>query len=155
MNLKENNQGISALPIVLIISSIILEVLVSGLVVGNLLSSSLLGEQASLEAIEIAKSGAHDAITRVIRYVDCPDIGDQYCPGTASSTIGNGIVCNYIGQSGSGHDLEITIYSKGVVKRRERYMKVLISADPFESKVQVVEMKEVENPNIETLNNCL
>src|SRR3989344_3732313 len=74
MNFKGHRiKGISALPTVLLISGIIFEVVVAGLAVARLSSRGLLGEQLSVEALKAAESGAHDAISRVNDYINCPD----------------------------------------------------------------------------------
>ncbi|MBU2101605.1 hypothetical protein KKH05_02705 [Patescibacteria group bacterium] len=142
MNRKDFNTGVSALPVVLIMSSIILEVLVAGLVISGLLSSNMANEQASLKALEIAKSGAHNAITRVIRYVDCPQ--SVYCPATSTLVIGDGEACINIEQTVNNR--EVTIYSRGTVQRREKYIKIVLGIFPARGTVDVQILKEVESP---------
>src|SRR3989344_4776124 len=68
-----NVRGVSALPTILLLAGIILEVVVAGLAVAQLSNRGLLSEQLSIEALRAAESGAHDAISRVNDYIDCPD----------------------------------------------------------------------------------
>src|SRR3990167_7174152 len=70
---KSSKQGISALPTILLLSGIILEVVIAGLTVAYFFNRSLLSEQLSTEALKAAESGAHDAISRVNDFINCPD----------------------------------------------------------------------------------
>ena len=91
------------MPMVLLISGIILEVVIAGLAISKLFGQSLLSEQLSVEALKTAESGAHDAIIRVTdRLADCPDSATYndsaaYCPSLYSLTVGEREACVSIG----------------------------------------------------------
>lgn len=138
-------RGASALAVVLIMTAIVLEVTVASLVVSDLLSSTMGTEQASLEALEIAKSGAEDAIVRVNRYIDCPDT--VYCPSSYSLTVGSGEVCvNITGDAMENEQL--VIYSRGTIQNSQKFVEAIISVVPADAFVKVRSLKEVENPGV-------
>jgi|GEM_PF-3935791 hypothetical protein len=134
--------GAAALPVVLIIVGIVLEVIVGGAVVSSLLSSTMADEQASMAALGVARSGAEDAIVRINTYVDCPE--SSHCPATSTLTVGNGEACININETVA--DQELTIYSKGTVQDRERFIKAVVEISLPESSTKVSELKEVEDP---------
>ena len=88
-------KGLSALPTILLISGIILEVVIAGLSVSQSFNKSVMSEKLSIEALKIAESGAQDAIMRVNDYMDCPS---EYCPSLYSLTVGSGEACVSIGE---------------------------------------------------------
>lgn len=136
------NWGISTLPVVLVMTSIILEVVVAGVIVSSLLSNNMADEQASLTALEVAKGGADDAIIRINLYFDCPNA--TYCPSTYTLGIGSGEACVTISETVL--DQEITVRSRGTVQRRERFVKAVVEIIPLESSTKIRELKEIENP---------
>jgi len=126
-------------------TSIVLEVTVAGLVVTRLLSNDMGNKQASLEALEIAKSGAEDAIIRVNRYIHCPD--SIYCPAVYSMTIDSSEVCINIEETVV--DQEIRIYSRGVVQGKRRFVEALLDVIPSDASVYIKMFKEIEDPGTE------
>ncbi|MDP3953561.1 MAG: hypothetical protein Q8P99_01955 [bacterium] len=144
------NKGISALPMILLISGIILEVVVAGLVVSQLFSQSILSEQLSVEALKAAESGAQDAIIRVTDYLaDCPDSATYndtaaYCPSLYSLSVGDRETCVSIGNIASG---QMTIYSRGQAFTREKTIQAVLGVSVSEAKVEVQSFKEVATPD--------
>jgi hypothetical protein len=136
------NEGISALVMVLVMTVIVFEVTVASLVVTRLTGSNMADEQASLEALELAKSGAEDAIVRVNRYIHCPHA--TFCPVVYPLTIGSGETCVNIIETIT--DQEITIYSRGVIQKSEKFVKVILNITPSEALVKVKMFKEIESP---------
>jgi len=137
---EDLEKGASALPVVLLISGIIMEVVVSGLIVAQLLSGSLLSEQLATEALNIARSGAQDGVNRVLSYMDCPN--PVYCPAAYQVTIGSRYACVNISVSG---DL-ITILSQSSVLTREKTVEVVLGVSEAEGRATVQSFKEIESP---------
>ena len=143
MGISTNRSGgISTLFVVLMMTSIILEVVVTGAIVTSLQSDNMADEQASSAALEVAKSGADDAIIRINLYFDCPNA--TYCPSTYTLDTGSGEAC--VTMSETVLDQEITVRSRGTVQKRERFVETIVEIIPLESSTEVRELKEIENP---------
>jgi len=136
-------RGASVLAVVLIMTAIVLEVTVAGLVVTRFLGNNMSDEQASLEALELAKGGAEDAIIRINRHIDCPDT--VYCPAVYSLVIGSGEACVNIPEV-LATDQEITIYSRGTIQNKQKFVQAVLSIVPSEASVKIQMLKEIENP---------
>lgn len=149
------SRGVSALPVVLIMASIILEVTVAGLVVSTLLSGDLKATQASTKAIEIAKSGAQDAIARVTKYCSDGSVGvAAECPATYILNFGDDQACVNLKGEAQG---DMIIYVKGKVSRRERYVKAVLSVASTganEGSVRTKSIEEVEDPGVDLAQTC-
>ncbi|MDD5710877.1 MAG: hypothetical protein PHV43_02130 [Candidatus Colwellbacteria bacterium] len=138
-------RGVSALVIVLVMTAIVLEVTVASLVVTRLLGNNMADEQASLEALELAKGGAEDAIIRVSHYINCPN--STYCPGIYAFTVGSGNVCVNIVETVANQ--EITIYSRGTIQDKQKFVQAVLGVMPSDASVEVKMLKEIENPGDE------
>ena len=158
INIKRNStRGVSALPTILLLAVIILEVVVAGLAVAQLSSKSLLSEQLSIEALGVAESGAHDAISRVNDYIDCPDYAStgpsdpantsKKCPSfynlIVNEDLSNRIACISIGNISNG---QMTILSRGSAFTRHKTVQVVLGITSTEAKVEVQSFKEIETP---------
>ena len=160
MNFKGHRiKGISALPTVLLISGIILEVVVAGLAVARLSSRGLLGEQLSVEALKAAESGAHDAISRVNDYINCPDSvtyndPDAKCPSLYSFIVNEDlpdrIACVSIGTISGG---QMTVRSRGSALTRRKTVEVVLGIATTTATVEVQSFKEIEIP-LGVFNDC-
>ena len=137
---RKLQKGASALPVILLVSGIIMEVVIAGLVVAQLLSNSLLAEQLSTEALNVARSGAQDAVNRVMSYMDCPD--DTYCPAAYEVTVDNRTACVSISESNG----IMTIRSQSNILTREKTVEALVSVKVDEAAVTVQSFKEIESP---------
>ena len=144
-----NIKGVSALPTVLLLSAIILEVVVGGLAIAHFLSNSLLSEQLSIEALKAAESGAHDAISRINDYINCPDSGtyndaSAKCPSLYKFTVnGDRTVCVSIGTISGG---EMTIRSRGSAFTRRKTIEAVLGVATTTATVEVQSFKEIETP---------
>lgn len=155
-------QGISALPTILMLSSIILEIVVAGLIVSYFFNRSLLSEQLSVEAMKAAESGAHDAISRVNDYINCPDSGTYNdsaakCPSLykyfvvdAAEPSHDRVACVSIGAITGG---KMTIYSRGTAFTRNKTIMVVLDVATTTATVEVQSSKEVETP-LGVFNSC-
>ena len=157
MKVKRNRaSGISALPTILLLSGIILEVVVAGLAVAQFFNQSLLSEQLSIKALRVAESGAHDAISRVNDYILCPDYtstgpGDEnnasyYCPSLYEFAVSDDLpdVCVSIGEVSNN---QMTIYSRGRALTRYKTIEVVLGITTTTATVGVQSFKEIETPS--------
>ena len=135
-------KGASALPSMLLISGIILEVVIAGLVVSQLFSKGLLGERLSLEALKAAESGAYDAILRVRSYINCPDA--TYCPSLYTISVGERSACVSIGSISDG---QMTINSRGSAFTRQKTLQAVLDISTSDARVDVQLFREVETPS--------
>jgi hypothetical protein len=126
------------LPVFLLITLIVTELALAGLVTANALNNTLFGERLAIEASQAARAGAQDAIIKVIR--NCPlsdclinnyslSVGPR---GTADILISRDIV--------SGN---ITITSTGSSFTRKKKMEAVLGVDQTTGKVQIRSLKEV------------
>jgi hypothetical protein len=141
--------GVSALPVVLLIAGVILELVVAGLIISQLFGQSLLSEQLSIEALGVAEAGAQDAIIRVNDYINCPDyVGYDsgsiyYCPSIYSLTVGSRTACVNIGSISGG---QMTIYSRGQAFNREKTIEAVLGISQADAKIEVQSFKEIATP---------
>ena len=62
--------GAVTLPVFLLITLIVTELALAGVITANALNNTLFGERLAIEATQAARAGAQDAMMRVIR--NCP-----------------------------------------------------------------------------------
>lgn len=148
------NKGASALPIVLLISGVVMEIVLASLVTAKLFSNSILSEQLSIEASEAAEAGAQDAILRVTRFIDCPTGAGGYCPDSYELTLSQDparTACINIGDIASG---KMTIYSRGLAFNREKTIEAILGVSVTDARVDLQSFKEVETPDTFDDTNC-
>jgi len=85
-------KGALALSVVLVVSGIILVIAISGATISTLFNSSVYRERLAVQALYAARSGAEDAIMRILRYAKCPNA--TYCPSTYTLTLASGITAD-------------------------------------------------------------
>lgn len=129
--------GVSALPTVLLISLIVLELAVAAALTAASLSNTFYGERMSSEALSAARAGAEDATLRVIRYKNCPTTG---CPASYSMTVGSRTADVVIASDGQGH---ITIDSTGTAFTRKKKIEVILGVNSTTGEVKFQSFSEV------------
>ncbi len=133
----KESKGIITLPIVLLISSIVLEIAIGSSIISIALGNSYLGQRLSAEALGAANSGAEDAILRVIRFQDCP--GAVNCPASYQVVIGSRTADVTIGKTGS----VITINSIGTADNRKKKIEVKLELITANGEVRMQSFREV------------
>lgn len=141
-------RGISALPTILLLSGIILEVVVAGLALTYYFNRTLLNEQLSAQALKAAETGAHDAISRVNDYINCPDSAtfndaNAKCPSVYVYTLTDSSACVAIGNITGG---KITIRSRGTASARNKTIEAVLGVATTTATVEVQSFKEIETP---------
>ena len=134
---KRKNIGVSALPTVLIISMVIIEVAVISVVLANAFNNTRFGERLAREAYSVARAGAQDAILRVLRYKDCPITPG--CPSLYSLPVGERSATVSIESEGG----VVTIRSTGSAYLRSKGVEVILGVDASTGEVSMQSFKEV------------
>lgn len=131
-------KGAVTLPVFLMITLIIFELAVAGVVAANALNNSFFGERLSAEAWQAARAGVGDAMMRVIRTCplsDCATTSYSLPVGsrsTAEVTIARDPI--------SGN---ITINSTGEAFTRKKRIEAILGVDQGSGRVRVQSFKEV------------
>ena len=135
-NHRKEEEGAVTLPVFLLITLIVTELALAGLVTANALNNTLFGERLAIEASQAARAGAQDAIMKVIR--NCPF---SVCPtyfflvgprSRADISFSRDIV--------SGN---ITITSTGSSFTRKKKMEAVLGVDQTTGQTQIRSLKEV------------
>ncbi len=136
MVFKKNN-GISALPTVLIISMVVVEVSVVSVVLANAFNNTRFGERLAREAYSVARAGAEDAILRVLRYKDCPSTPN--CPASYSLAVGSKNAAVTIANTNG----VVTIRSTGSVLLRSKGVEAVLGVNTDTGEVSLQSFGEV------------
>ena len=131
-----SRRAAATLPVVLILGGIILEVTAVASFVAFSINKSGLGERAQAEALTSAKSGAEDAIRRLIRNKDFYDsdgynltVGDETVTVTVTKDVPE------VGKT--------RIEATSTVFLRQRVIRADVSIDSTTGEVNVLSFKEV------------
>ena len=135
---KKKTSGVSALPALLLISSVLIEVVIVGVVLANALNNSRFNERLAGEAYAAARAGAEDAMLKVIRYKNCPT--SPGCPSSFTLTVGSRSANVTITDSGGG---VITIESTGTALLRQKKVEVILGVSPTTGEVSLQSFEEV------------
>ena len=143
--------GAATLPVILLISGIVIELAIAGVVVSALLTNTIFSSRLSAEALAAARAGAQDAIIRIIRYKNCP--GPDGCPSsyclngaldyptcTANGTIAGPTTSVTMSNSGSGI---ITVTSIGTAVTRKKKVEAVVGVDTSSGKISILSLEEV------------
>ncbi|MBI5306681.1 hypothetical protein HZB04_03820 [Candidatus Wolfebacteria bacterium] len=137
-------KGVAALPIVLLIGGIIVEIAVAGVFIAFFISQSGLGIKLSDEALTAAKSGVQDAIIKIIRNKDfSSSSGYTLAVGSRSATI---IVCRDSYTVSMACDTNNVgkdeIISTGSAALKRRKLKAMVNVDSVTGEMKVISIEE-------------
>lgn len=140
-------KGVAALPVILLISAIIIELVVASAFLAFSFSTGSYGTQLAAEALFGARAGADDATYRVIKN-DVDPVLTEY---TFSVTIGPRTVTSDItiekdpgGGCSVAWGCRFRIRSKGRSFIRERKVELILSVDPVSREIKKESFKEIE-----------
>lgn len=131
MNIRKQN-AFSALPTILLMSAILIEVAVVGVVIANVASNTRFSERLAIEAFGAARAGAQDTILKVIRNKGCPDSLPQLQVGSRTADV----TCLDSGNI-------ITIESTGIAFTRKKKVEVKLVVDSITGEVSLQSFREV------------
>lgn len=132
------NGGAVTLPVFLMITLVVFELAVAGTVAAAALNSTFFGERLAIEAWQAARSGAGDAILRVIR--KCPLTNcspDSYSLAVGERSTADVLIAR---DPVSG---KITINSTGSAFTRKKKAEVILGVDQETGQVKIQSFKEV------------
>lgn len=131
-------RGAVTLPVFLLITLIVFELAIAGVVAVNALNNSFFGERLAAEAWQAARAGAQDAIILVIRKCPLSDCN----PSSYSLNVGarSSADVTITRDQGSG---KITINSTGQSFTRKKKIEVILGVDQETGQVKVQSFKEV------------
>ncbi len=138
MTERELSAGAATLPVVLLMSAIVVELAVLGVVLAAVFGNTIFSSRLATEALSAARAGADDAIRRVILYQQCPATG---CPASYSITVGSRSTADVTITSGGGGIL--TINSTGISSSRKKKIEAVLGVDSSTGKVNIQSYKEI------------
>ncbi len=129
--------GAVTLPVFLLITGIVIELGIAGVVTANALNNTFSGERLAAEAREAARAGAQDAIMVILR--TCPL---SSCPASYNLNVG----ARATAQVTITRDIDPSrtiINSTGSVLNRKKKIEVILSIDQTTGQVKTQSFKEV------------
>ena len=137
-NHRKKEEGAVTLPVFLLITLIVTELALAGLVTANALNNTLFGERLAIEASQAARAGVQDAIMRVIG--SCPL--SNCSPSSYSLPVGSRSTAQ-VTITRDGGTGNITINSTGESFTRKKKMEAVLGVDQTTGQVQIRSLKEV------------
>jgi hypothetical protein len=138
----DNNKATAALPAMLFIGGIIVEIGIAGAFISYYLSQSGFGIKMSAEALAAAEAGVQDALIKIIRNKDFTSSGYDLTVGNRSANI---IVCKDTKTVSSLCDTEnsgkheITSIGSALVKKRKIEAIVNVNSATGEVKIESIQ----------------
>lgn len=137
----KSNKGVATLPVVLLISSIVIELAIAGVVLGAFLSNTVFSSKLSSEALAAARAGAQDAIIKIIRYKNC---NASSCGGAVPYTITVGSRSTALVSLVDNLDGTLTINSEGTAfLTRKKKIQARVGVDSNSGKISILSFGEV------------
>jgi len=153
MSRVSENSGAATLPTIILMSAIIVEITVAGVVIASALNNSIYSQRVAAQALSAAKAGTDDAFMRVVRYKSCPSGSGGGCPSTyclngvgdyptctAGGTISGPTAAVTMSNDGNG---VITVNSTGTVSGRKKKLQMIIGVDSNTGLVGIQSIQEV------------
>ena len=147
-NKASGERGIAALPVILLITGIIMEIVIAGGILAFSFSTGNYGTLLSTEALFGARAGTDDALYRVIKNNYKPSYNLNVTAGTHTVSVDITIEKDPpdLGQCSlsSGWGCRYRIISTGRVLFRARKLELILSVDPQTREIRKESLKEVE-----------
>ncbi len=124
------------MPTILLISGIIVEISVAGVLVAYFFSQSGFGIKLSAEALGAANAGISDALIRIVRDKNFSHLGYNLIVGRGQSYVE---VCKDVCVGSGKHE----IISTGSVLTKRRKIKAIVNVDGTTGEVKVESIKEI------------
>lgn len=137
--MKRLQSGVATLPVILLISGIVMELAVAGVIVSALLTNTVFNSRLSAEALAVARAGAQDAIVKIIRYKNC---NASSCGGPVPYTITIGSRTAVVSIVDNLNNT-LTVKSEGTAVTRKKKIEAVVGVDASSGKVSVLSFEEV------------
>lgn len=130
----KQNSGVAALPTVLLIGGLIVELGLAGVLIAYLLSQSSFGAKLSAEALAAASSGVEDATLKIVRDKSFSSPGYNLTVGNRSAYI---VVCKDTCVSG-----KYQVISTGSALAKKRKLEAIINVDGVSGEAIIESIQE-------------
>jgi len=128
-----DNRGQMALPVILLISIIVVEIAISGVFVMYFVTASNQGERLSLRAMSAAQTGIRDAFVRITRNKNLTSASYEITVGSDTVTV----------QISKNIDTNLfTVTSTAVAGNRQRRLVGTLSVDNITGRVELRSIEE-------------
>ncbi|MFB6212849.1 MAG: hypothetical protein ABEI53_03495 [Candidatus Magasanikbacteria bacterium] len=140
--MKSLKSGQIALPFVLLIGGIIVEIVIAGSLISFFVSGQALGQKLSLRALSAAKTGVYDAMTKISFNKEFGAGGKTYTISNAG--IGGDTVTVDVSRNvdNSTNSYIYTIKATATARSRERKFVAKVIVDQTTGKVSLSSIKE-------------
>ena len=137
---KFRDSGVSTLPTMLLLGGIIIEIAIAIAFLTYYFNTLNYASRLSAEALETARAGVQDAIIKVVRDKDCPNVS---CPSPYTVETSNGrtatvSICKDT-CSGAG---KTQVISTASALNRQKKIQAILSVDPVTGQVAVDSLQE-------------
>lgn len=130
--------GQTALPVILLISTIVVEIAITGALVSYFATNSVFGERLSARALAAANLGVKDAEIKIVRNKDVFGVGGNY-----NLTIQNDAVSiSVLRVSNSDNTYTFTIEATGVAGGRQKKLIEIIVVNQTTGRIDIQSTKE-------------
>lgn len=137
---NKKHEGQAALPAVLLIGGIIIEIGIAGAFIAFILSSSGWGERLSAQALSAAKAGVEDAFIKITISKNFVPSPNPYSFAISGSTVEVSVAKDPAGYPTGRHK----VTSTGKALSRQRKLEAIIVVDKDTGKVDLELIKEIE-----------
>lgn len=131
-------KGAATLSVILLISGIVMELSVVGIIIATLVSNTSFSAKLSSEALAAARAGAQDGIVKIVRYKNC---NATSCGGTVPYTITLDRATAQV-EIIDNLNNTLTVRSTGTVLNRKKMVEAVVGVDPITGKTNVVSIAE-------------
>ncbi len=135
--LKFKSYGVAALPTILMIGGIAVEIIIAVTATSYLFVQSEFGSKLSLDAYSAANAGVQDAMMKIIRDKTFTQATTTLSVGSYSADVS---VCKDLPCAGSGKH---KILSVGKAQSRRRQLEAILNVDPVTGVVRLESLKDV------------
>lgn len=136
----KNSKGQIALPFVLLVGGIIVEIVIAGSIVSFFVNASSLGERLSIRALSVANTGVYDAVQKISTNKEFGAGGKTYTIDIDGSTA---TVTVSRTEDNTNNVYNYSIESEAQVRNRQRKMDARLVVDQTTGQVNLRSIEEV------------
>lgn len=135
---SELQRGQTALPVILLISTIIIEIAITGVLVSYFATNSVFGERLSARALSAANLGIKDAEIKIVRNKGVFGVGGNY-----DLTVQNDIVSISVSRiSNPDNTYTFTIEAIGIAGGRQKKLIEVMVVNQTTGRIDIQSLKE-------------
>jgi len=148
MNFHIKNKGMTALPLIILIGGIVLEIAITMALLAFYISESGAGARFSAEALSISQAGINDALMKIIRSPSFnTGASNPYYLSFDNGRTAQVIVCRNSRTVTNNCDSWVSngdeITSLGTVLNKNRRLRANVSINPTNGEVRIQSIKEI------------